>query len=99
MLGEREVEDRVQQLSNLWSQKKPKQHYSICNELHLLLELEALLQQLGTIAGKCGEEQSTAAQGWWELGRTQAGSFWFPHSHLAEKPSPDERLDLSPAVV
>lgn len=64
--------------------------------LILLLELEAApLQQLGTIAGKCGEEQSTAARGGWELGRTQAGSFWFPHSHLAEKLSPDERLDFS----
>lgn len=53
--------------------------------LILLLELEvAPLQQLGTIAGKCGEEQSTAAQGGRELGRTQAGSFWFPHSPLAE---------------
>lgn len=64
--------------------------------LILLLELEAApLQQLGTIAGKCGEEQSTAAKGGWELGRTQAGSYYFPHSHLAEKPSPDECLDFS----
>lgn len=80
----------------MWSQKNPKQHYSICNELDLLLELKAaLLQQLGTTAGRCGEKQSTAARVGWELGRTQAGSFWFPHSHLAEKLSPDERLDSS----
>lgn len=94
MLGETE-EARAQQLSNVWSQKKPK-HYGICNELDLLLELEAApLQQLGTIMGKCGEEQSTAAWGGWELVRTQAGSFSFPHSHSAEKQSPDEHLDFS----
>lgn len=34
----------------------------VCNELGLLLEVEvALLQQLGIVAGTCGEEQSTAA--------------------------------------
>lgn len=45
------------------SQKKPKPHWNICNELDLLLELEAApLQQLGTRAGKSGEEQSTAAR-------------------------------------
>lgn len=54
---------------NVWrSLEQPKQHYTICNELGLLLELEvALLQRLGTVAGKCGEEQSTAA-GRGELG-------------------------------
>lgn len=64
--GRSREEARAQQLSNMWCQKKPKQHYSICNELDLLLELAAsLLQQLGTIAGKSGREQSTAARGGW----------------------------------
>lgn len=59
----RELEARAQQLSNVWSQKRPKQHYSVCNELDLLLELEvAPSQQLGTVAGTCGREQSTAAR-------------------------------------
>lgn len=58
MLGEA----RAQQPSDVWGQKKPKQHNSLCNELDLLLELEAApLQQLGTRAGKW-EEQSTAAR-------------------------------------
>lgn len=59
----RELEARAQQLSNVWSQKRPKQHYGVCNELDLLLELEvAPSQQLGTVAGTCGREQSTAAR-------------------------------------
>lgn len=93
--GRSREEARAQHLSNVWCQRKPKQDYSICNELDLLLELEAsLLQQLGTIAGKSGAEQSTAGWGGRELGRTQVGSFWFPHSHLAEQASP-ERVWIS----
>lgn len=55
---------------NVWRLAQPKRHYTICNELDLLLALEvALLQQPGTVAGRCGEEQSTAAGGG-ELGTT-----------------------------
>lgn len=65
------MEARVQKLRYRQSQKKPKQHHTVCNELDLLLESEAApIQQLGTIAGKCRVEQSAAAREGWELGRT-----------------------------
>lgn len=43
----------------------------------------ALLQQLGTVAGKGGEEQNTA------VGRGEPGSFWFPIG-LAKVASPGD---------
>lgn len=98
MLKEAERESWHPLLSKVWSQKKPKQHYRVYNELDLLLELEAApLQQLGTVAGKCGEEQSTAAQGGWGCGRTQ-GALVLVSSHLAGKPSPNKSKCLGFSV-
>lgn len=74
------------------SQKKPKPHWSICNELDLLLELEAApLQQLGTRAGKSGEEQSTAAREWELEEHRQARSGF----HTVIWQSPDKSVWIS----
>lgn len=35
----RELEAKAQQLSNVYSQKKPKQHHSICNELDFIVRV------------------------------------------------------------
>lgn len=56
------------QLSHVWSLEKPKQHYTVCNELGLLLDLKvALLQQLGTVAGSVGRSRAQQwGEGSWE---------------------------------